>query len=108
MGYRLEISKLEYAACGGKLYGYIDDEILEKLKSYQWLLNKRYIDGDEIWTYNSGPKPIVLYPDEFKEFITLYKEDKRKIRPSEQFEEQFVPDIQKLIDNNEVVLLEWC
>ena len=107
MGYRLEISKLDYAACGGKLYGYIDDETLEKLKSYKWLLDKGYIDGNEMWTYCCGPKPIVLSPGEFKEFIDLYIEDKRKIRPTEQFEKEFVPDLQKLKDGKTFILLEW-
>lgn len=109
MGYRLEMSKVKYSACGSKLYGYIDDE--KKLKSHQWLLKKGYIDGDEYWDYGCNPR-IVLRPYEFKEFIELYNEDFNKFKPQfcEEYPEDYIinqKEIQELIKNKETVLLEW-
>ena len=55
MGYRLEISKIEYKATGGKLYGYVDN--IEELESYKWLLNKGYITNEDKdnWYYSRSP-----------------------------------------------------
>ena len=36
MGYRLEISKIKYCTCGGKLFGYVDN--IEELESYKKLM----------------------------------------------------------------------
>lgn len=79
MGYRLEIYKIEYVACGGKLYGYVEDETLEKCKSWKWLLEKRYIDDEDkyFWDYCAN-HDICLYGDDLKEFISLYLEDYEK------------------------------
>jgi hypothetical protein len=79
MGYRLEISKIIDADFGGtKLFGYAEDE--HELKSYQWLLQKGYIKGDEVWTYGFDPQ-IILTRREFAEFINLYWEDLQNYAP---------------------------
>lgn len=39
MGYRLEIYTCKYTDCGGKLYGYVDDEELYELKVGSGLTN---------------------------------------------------------------------
>lgn len=80
MGYRLEVSKVVYTGCcGGKLYGYIDDETLRQCKSWQWLKRKGFIDEfDEFdWDYGFEHR-FVLSNNEFKEFIKLYINDKKK------------------------------
>ena len=100
MGYRLEISKIKYCACGSKLYGYVDDE--KKLKSHQWLLEKGYIDGDEYWDYGCNPQ-IVLSPDEFKDF--------NKFKPEYiEYQKDYIinqKEIQELINGENDILLEW-
>ena len=105
MGYRLEMSKVEYSACGFKLYGYIDENILKQFKSYQWLLKHNYIDGDEYWDYGFNPQ-IILRPEDFKEFIKLYNEDYNSVSDEK---DVVINDkkIQALIDSEERVLLEW-
>lgn len=103
MGYRLEISELEYKACGGKLYGYVEDTT--ELKSYKWLLDKNYIDGDEYWSYGCNPK-IILDKEEFKEFIKLYNEDCNNAG----HEKDVVlkdKDFQELIKSDKYKILEW-
>ena len=76
MGYRLEISKLEHADCGGKLFGYIEDEELHECKSWQWLKEHGYLDksDEDLWSYgfSHGAK---LWHDDYEEFIKLYIED---------------------------------
>ena len=42
MGYRLEIYKAEYTYCGGKLFGYINEEDLPRCKSWIWLKKHLY------------------------------------------------------------------
>ena len=77
MGYRLEIYKGIFTGfTGGKLYGYIDDEKIKDLKSYQYLVNIGKVDEefDKQWGYGFNKK-ILLNKDEFREFIELYKED---------------------------------
>lgn len=104
MGYRLEMSKIKYTACGSELYGYVDN--IKELKSHQWLVDKGYIEGDEYWGYGFSPC-IKLYPKEFKEFIELYNEDLQKFGP---FPKNLMEDkdIQELINQeNGSVLLEW-
>ena len=101
MGYRLEMSEIKYTACGGKLYGYVDN--IKELKSHQWLLEKGYITGNEDWDYWYNPR-IILTSGEFKEFIELYKEDFKKYR---KLDNPYSEEIQKLIDSGEDILLEW-
>ena len=104
MGYRLEISEIKYSACGGKLYGYFDEE---NFKSRKWLLERGYIDGDEYWSYGCNPQ-IVLRPDEFKEFIELYNEDWNSVKADVAKDApKNNPDIKKLLVNENDVLLEW-
>lgn len=74
MGYRLEISELIPASSGSKLYGYIPEEEVKKLKSHKWLLERGYIKGDEYWSYGCNPQ-IVLDNTSFREFMQLYAED---------------------------------
>lgn len=77
MGYRLEVYKCEYTDCGGKLYGYLDDEELYTLKSWQWLHERNYVDKDEYWSYGASHE-CMLYKREYEEFIKLYIEDYNK------------------------------
>ena len=76
MGYRLEISKLEYLDCGGKLFGYMETDELHKCKSWQWLKKHGYLDDglEDEWDYgvNHG---TALYHSAYEEFIKLYVED---------------------------------
>ena len=82
MGYRLEISKLEYArkleyvGCGGKLFGYIDDEELHECKSWQWLKRHGYLDksDEDLWDYGVWHTTL-LSGKEYKQFIKLYTDD---------------------------------
>ena len=99
MGYRLEISKVEYASCGGKLFGYVDNE--KNLKSYQYLLENGHINGDECWDYGCNPQ-ILLNAKEFKEFIKLYSEDWK-----DKYGIEYHSDDSDLIDSNSDKLLEW-
>lgn len=101
MGYRLEISKIKYAHCAGKLFGYTDEC---NLKSYKWLLENEYIDGDEIWDYGFNPH-IVLNSVEFEEFIKLYYEDLNEYYKDYNFE--IDDDLQELINSKCDKLLEW-
>lgn len=82
MGYRLEISKLEYTDCGGKLFGYIDEDDLHTCKSWQWLKKHLYLDEEteDYWDY-AFKHEAVLFKDDFKEFITLYIEDYNRLSP---------------------------
>ena len=114
MGYRLEISKVKHYVCCDKLFGYCDTK---KLKSYQWLLDKGYLEGidekDEDVTFaecNGNPQ-IVLRPDEFKKFIELYNEDCNNYDGEDLVWEKDAivkkKEIRKLIDNQDYILLEW-
>ena len=79
MGYRLEIYEMKYKACGGKLYGYVDIETLEKCKSWKWLMNRGYINEDNNYTwYYYANHDICLFGDDLKEFLKLYLEDYEK------------------------------
>lgn len=101
MGYRLEISEITYKACGGKLYGYLDDEE-KKLPSYQWLLEKGYLTGNETWYYGFNPR-IILTSEEFKEFIELYILDKMNESEYTMIEDS----VKDLIETKCDKLLEW-
>jgi hypothetical protein len=109
MGYRLEISEINYKACGGKLFGYFGNtkDELEELKSYRWLLEKEYISGDEYWSYGCNPQ-IVLNDDEFREFIKLYNDDWNECYKG-QISKDIIndEDIQELMGTNKDKLLEW-
>lgn len=75
MGYRAYVSKVNDEICLGKLYGYCDTY---KLKSYQWLVDKGYIDTvDEEVTFAecNGSGDAVIPNWDFDEFIKLYNED---------------------------------
>lgn len=109
MGYRLEVSKIKHVKGYGKLYGYLGGKE-NNLKSHEWLLKKRYIDGDEYWTYGTNPQ-IILTPDEFKEFIYLYNEDcnnfdsEHIIHPKDWIIND--KETKKLTDGQDDILLEW-
>lgn len=109
MGYRLEFYNPnqhdEYVPdCGGKLFGYIENDELEKCKSWKWLKdngffssksyewkddgNGHYIRIDKeyndevypyLWTYGYEHK-MFLSHDKFKEFIELYIDDWNRYR----------------------------
>lgn len=103
MGYRLEVSEVKPTICGGKLYGYVEDEELKELKSYKWLEKNGYVKGGEDWDYGFNPK-IELSPKEFKEFFDLYREDYKKTYGCE-----VTLDGEELesYNNNEWKMLEW-
>lgn len=118
MGYRLEMSEIKYKACGSKLYGYCETS---KLKSYQWLLSKGYLDGIEdkkfvdrngiTFAECNGNPQIIMRKDDFKEFIKLYNEDLNEHPDIWVHHEQDwlinKQEIKDLIENADWVLLEW-
>lgn len=101
MGYRLEMSKIKYCACGGKLFGYVDN--IEELESYKWLLNKGYIDGTEYWYYGFNPQ-IILNHNEFVEFIEIYKKEYKELHNTDFLDNK---ELNNLIKSKDDVLLEW-
>ena len=82
MGYRLEISKLDYSDCGGKLFGYISKEDLHTCKSWKWLKDNLYLheENEDVWEYGIEHN-TVLFNDDFREFITLYIDDYNRLSP---------------------------
>lgn len=105
MGYRLEISPVGSIACGGKLYGYISPETLHECKSWQWLRDHDQLEKEDqdLWDYGYDHK-MILFKDEFKEFIELYIEDYNKHNPYHcQLE---LADFEKALKEN-CVRLEW-
>lgn len=110
MGYRLEVSELKHKQTYGKLYGYCENE--KELKSYKWLEKKGFLKdvGDNWYDYYENPQ-IILSPNEFKEFITLYNED------CNNFENNYIKhpkdwiikneQTQELINGIKDIVLEW-
>ena len=82
MGYRLEISKLEYSDCGGKLFGYIFTEELHTCKSWKWLKDHLHLDkeDEDYWEYDAQHQ-VTLFKEDFREFIALYIEDYNRLSP---------------------------
>ena len=73
MGYRLSISDPENGLkfYGTKLYGYTDER---KLESYKYLESIGKVD--EFTTFSDCiDNEMTLTPEQFREFIHLYKED---------------------------------
>ena len=110
MGYRLEVSKIEYTGdCGGKLFGYISEENLHKCKSWQWLKDKGYLkEGlEDVWDYGITHGTLLPGP-EYKEFIKLYIEDYNKYN---QYNNKLsLSDFEKTIklaDAYEDLYIEW-
>lgn len=113
MGYRLEISKIEYRTCGGKLYGYegnsTDDLVNNSnFKSAKWLLDNNFIDEDNYWDYGCCNQ-IVLDKDEYKKFIKLYAEDKKEYHKKygEELDEDYFKDAFELAEEDGDKLIEW-
>ena len=115
MGYRLEISKIEYTGVSGyKLYGYINEEELKKLKSFRWLVEKDFIDEDDTyWGYNYNPQ-IILNSNEFIEFVQLYNDDLNKYYKELGYDSGYIKDsfinntdMKELLKSNNKKLLEW-
>ena len=107
MGYRLEISEVkDNGDCGGKLFGYINNEELHKCKSWQWLKKHEYItdEDEDCWDYGFDHQ-IVLWPDQFKEFIELYIDDYNKY--SQYGNKLSLDDFRKSL-KFEKVLIEWA
>lgn len=105
MGYRLCISKVNEVYYGTKLYGYVDDE--NKLKSYNYLKDNEYIDGDEIWSY-SAENPIVMRVCVFKEFRELYAQDLKDFY-DEIISNAFLKETEELtkLGDYDFVVLTW-
>lgn len=77
MGYRLEIEKIvkkETIFYGTKLYGYIDENKLPELNSYNFLEAYRYATKDDYWDYGASHQMLMWIRD-FREFAKLYKSD---------------------------------
>lgn len=73
MGYRLNVSDPEkhLKFYGTKLYGYTDKR---KLESYKYLESIGKVD--DLTTFSGGiDNKMVLTPEQFREFIRLYKTD---------------------------------
>lgn len=74
MGFRMDVidaehPELKYSET--KLFGYFEGK---GLRSYQYLLSKGKIEGDEIFDYGLDLE-IELTAEEFREFIDLYNAD---------------------------------
>lgn len=112
MGYRLELSAVRYLdLLGTKLYGYVSDDTLHQMKSYQFLEKHGFVDGDEIWDYNFEGN-FVLAPDEAREFLTLYKDDVNTYSEFYKDKKDFDWDgkwleIEELLNNGYCILLQW-
>lgn len=107
MGYRLEISEVKYTGdCGGKLFGYIDEEELHNCRSWKWLKRRGYIDKEEkdLWDYGFYHQ-TVLFRDEFREFIKLYIDDYNKY--NHYGHKLSLDDFANSL-KAEQVLIEWC
>ena len=103
MGYRLEISELiPTKNSGGKLYGYIPEIDLKKLKSYNWLLERKYIEEDCEFNYGYSPE-IVLDKTSFREFMQLYAEDWFDTYQSE----FWLEDFEEVINSDNFKLIDW-
>lgn len=103
MGYRLEISKVKYSTCGGKLFGYTN---VEKLRSWKYLKENGYIEGDECWDYGFNPY-IVLNEEEFKDFIKLYINDLKQYYQFPSNLNNLIKDLINLSKTKGNKLLEW-
>lgn len=73
MGYRINIkdNETEKEFYGTKLYGYVDEKILD---SYKYLIRIKKFDGEEIFDYNNENE-IILSNEEFINFIIFYMRD---------------------------------
>ena len=112
MGYRLEISRKVYSGfSGGKLYGYIEEEKLKKCKSFRWLVERGYLEEEDVDTFDYGAEhTTVLTAEEFKEFIKLYKEDMKNCyqdSPGWFYEQYYSKEFQELIESSEDKIIEW-
>lgn len=112
MGYRLEVSKIEYCDCGGKLFGYIPPSEMKKCKSAKWLYENHFIDslfdeGEcdyEFWYQTYNPQ-IIMDTEQYQQFIKLYIEDYNKFSP---YGNKLSLDDFKETLNASYVLVEWC
>lgn len=106
MGYRLRINKSIEIFGGTKLFGYCDER---KLKSYQYLMEKEYINED--WAFGYGCyAPIALPIKDFIEFLTLYIEDLKTYDDytDEDIEKTGLYDIKNNIDPEcEFYVISW-
>jgi hypothetical protein len=109
MGYRLEISKVVDVNFGSKLYGYVEDKYVDKLKSLQWLVANGHISEEEKHFADWGGNPsIILRKDEFKEYMELYYQDLNEFKNSDKTSLwEFDEDMKKLIEEDCKKLLEW-
>ena len=108
MGYRLCVEQIqkEPQFYGTKLYGYVDD--VTKLKSFQWLAEHNMINPEEdkyCWD-SEASMDIRMTASEYREFITLYREDIEKAygvhftileNDNELFRELYNSDNEKII-----------
>lgn len=101
MGYRLEISEVKYT---GECGGYFCEEDLHKCKSWRWLKERGYVDEEDL---RDGVfyHQVMLFQNEFIEFIKLYIDDYNKYNDCghKLSLDDFVHSL-----GVEKVLIEWC
>lgn len=107
MGYRLQINKIEnkHKFYGTKLFGYAESE---DLKSWNWLVENKYIGKDAYFGYGAS-RDIIMYVKDFREFIKLYNEDFNEYEESEDNYVLNSPEIKEMLelDDYDEVLVRW-
>ena len=111
MGYRLTVvckenPTLEYY--GTKLYGYLDGEEFELLKSAKFLKRQGIMDGDEYFGYGFYTEYTLTFL-QFKRFAELYEYDMKYgvgyYGTNNQFE--WGDDMRKIIDHPGDKIISW-
>ena len=129
MGYRLEFSDPNHKdnilfSCGGKLYGYLDDEFdIKTLKSWQWMKKNGFFDDykydyesekvivkyDELYAEEWGygfRHTMYLTKEQFLEFIKLYIEDRNNLWFNDTEYEDSLDNYHDALQLN-VIMCEW-
>ena len=129
MGYRLEFKDPNHEdniifSCGGKLYGYMDDDFdVKSFKSWQWMKRNGFFDDykydwdketvilsyDEEYAENWGygfRHTMYLSKEQFLEFIKLYIEDRNTYYLCDVEYKDSIKNYYDVLKLN-VVLCEW-
>ena len=85
MGFRLNVEPIKLVGegfvtlttlpefYGTKLIGYVDDHE-EELRCVRYFRDRLLVSEDEVFTYGYCP-PVILSPEQFREWINLYFDD---------------------------------